>query len=724
MKLKLIHIVFVIATVGSFSCAENASETPRTEQPSQRLLLTAEGVRSIKAQEASSPLIAKAVKHVRIRSERAIESGIEVPMPKDPGGGYTHEKHKSNYQDALFTATWFLLSADEAALDHCKKLLLAYAELYPSLPIHPNSKKQAPGKLFWQVLNEEVALVHFIQAYDAIKHSLSAAEQEQIEDGLIRSMVAYIKDETRKTFNSIHNHGMWAVAGVGMSGIVLEDEELVEQALYGTEKSGEAGFFKQIEMLFSPDGYYSEGPYYQRYALMPLALLAQAMEKSHPEKGVFSFRDSVIVKAIRTTVQMSACNGQFFPLNDAIKSKTIQTPELGYALPLWYAYGGRDPRVISLMEENGSLMLTDALIDLDAKTMEPFSRSTVILSDGPTGESGGIAVLREQGKCTGLTAVLKYGTHGMGHGHYDQLGMLVYDQGNEILSDYGAVRYLNIPQKEGGRYLTENISWGKQTIAHNTLVVDEQTQHAGKVDIADASHPWQVFAQLDENIQAVSAADTTAYPGVTLQRVLALVDIKDLGSLLFDITQARSDAEHSYDLPFHFKGQQIAMEPKSAVYTNELHPLGIDDGYQHLWLKGLSESQANSSVTLLNQDRFYTISTCSDQPYQIAQTSLGANDPDQNLRNESSFICRSSAENQTWVSVIEPHGDYNTIREKTVQAESQVKAMNFSMSSEGNQLQLILELHDGRIYELLANLDLNAGTSSGEQPIQFQLKTQ
>ena len=45
-----------------------------------------------------------------------------------------------------------------------------------------------------------------------------------------------------------------------MTGYVLNDKNFVDQALYGLDKSGNAGFLKQLDNLFSPDGYYEEGP--------------------------------------------------------------------------------------------------------------------------------------------------------------------------------------------------------------------------------------------------------------------------------------------------------------------------------------------------------------------------------------------------------------------------------------------------------------------------------
>ena len=112
-----------------------------------------------------------------------------------------------------------------------------------------------------------------------------------------------------------------------MAGYVLNEQDWVEQALLGLDQSGEAGFLRQLDELFSPDGYYAEGPYYQRYALMPFVLFAQAIEKNEPERGIFKYRDGVLLKAVYATVQQSYA-GRFFPINDAIREKGLNTVEL------------------------------------------------------------------------------------------------------------------------------------------------------------------------------------------------------------------------------------------------------------------------------------------------------------------------------------------------------------------------------------------------------------
>ena len=131
-------------------------------------------------------------------------------------------------------------------------------------------------------------------------------------------MVEFIAIHNKSTFEKIHNHATWAVTGVGMISYVMGDKDMLEKALYGLDKSGKSGFIRQIDQLFSPDGYFEEGPYYQRYSLQPFIMFAQAIENNEPERKIFEYKNGVILKAVTTLLQMSENNGQFFHFNDAL----------------------------------------------------------------------------------------------------------------------------------------------------------------------------------------------------------------------------------------------------------------------------------------------------------------------------------------------------------------------------------------------------------------------
>src|SRR3546814_6858636 len=81
---------------------------------------------------------------------------------------------------------------------------------------------------------------------DLIRDALSAADRKRIDDQVIRPMARFLSDGSPQVINRIHNHATWAAAGVGLSGYLLGDRDLVDKALLGLDKSGKAGFLRQL----------------------------------------------------------------------------------------------------------------------------------------------------------------------------------------------------------------------------------------------------------------------------------------------------------------------------------------------------------------------------------------------------------------------------------------------------------------------------------------------
>jgi hypothetical protein len=653
-----------------------------------------------------------------LKSKAAVDTALaepmDVPVPADAGGGYTHERHKRNSQLMYNAGVLYQLSEDRRYAESVRDMLLAYAHLYPELPLHPKHSTDAknPGKLFWQSLNEAVWLVYTIQAYDLIRPALTDGEAQKIEQGILRPLAKFLSVESPETFNKVHNHGTWLTAGVGMAGYLLDEPEWVEQALLDLDKSGKGGFLRQLNTLFSPDGYYNEGPYYQRYALMPFVTFAKAIENNEPERKIFAYRDGIVLKAIDTTIQLSY-NGHFFPINDAIKDKGIDTAEL--VLGVTIAYGETEnPQLLDIAARQDQVLLTGDGLKvaqaLDAKRQQPYEFKSMAFRDGKDGDEGALVVLRQQ--VDGDQAlVFKPAAQGMGHGHFDKLSWQFYDRGVEIVTDYGAARFLNVEAKNGGRYLPENETFAKQTIAHNTVVVDETSHFGGDLKTGNAKHLELLFFHADDQVKISAAEIDTAYPGVSLKRTLALVNTPK--SFVIDLFDVESGKRHQLDLPLHYNGQLVDTSFDLRGFTDRISALGKDNGYQHLWLKARGKPQSGmAQVTWLNDNgRFYTHSSLADGKTNLLFTELGANDPNFNLRSEKAFIARrDNARKHTFVSVLEPHGEYNPSREFTLQAESQVAGIEHQRS--GNLDLVAISLKNGSIQLLAFNSAKNVSADS------------
>ncbi|AXB79513.1 alginate lyase family protein [Novosphingobium sp. P6W] len=662
------------------------------------VLMDASSLSGIGAKAQAYPLFGEELARVSKNVDAAMKAGISVPVPKDAGGGASHEQHKRNYTALYGAGQLYRMTGERRYADFARDMLLAYAKLYPTLGPHPAASNQAAGRLFWQSLNDSVWLVYGIQGYDAVRDALTPQERQTIDDNVFRKMAQFLSTGSPKVFDRIHNHATWANAGVGMTGYVLRDPDLVEKALKGLDKSGKSGFLRQLDLLFSPDGYYAEGPYYQRYALQPFVIFAAAIEANEPQRRIFAYRDGIVPKAIRTTIQLTY-DGYFFPLNDAMPDKSLRTEELYQAVAIGYGVT-HDPALLSIAQWQKRTVLTpqglEVARDVAAGKARPFPFASMKLRDGPDGDKGGLAILRAGPGDKDQVLVAKNTAQGMGHGHFDKLNWLLYDNGQAIVTDYGAARFLNIEAKDGGRYLPENESWAKQTVAHNTLVVNEASHFGGDAKLADTLAPRQLYFSGEGPTRGSIAEMDGAYAGVTFRRALVQLDIRGLKSpLVVDLLKVKGGKPARYDLPLHFAGHIIntGFPLQSNVTTRPV--LGKTDGYQHLWVDAAGKPGADNGVLAWIEDgRFYSYRVATPGVTMILGES-GANDPRFNLRREPFVIQRlDGATDAAFVSLLEPHGRYDASAETTTGSESAVRG--FTHARQGDVDVVTLTLRDGR----------------------------
>jgi hypothetical protein len=665
---------FAVMSFALIGCAEAPAESLNAVSPS--LDITSHS--GTGSNEASyGALYSTAFEAMRSRIDAKLDAPLNVPIPVDAGGGFTHEQHKRNARDMWDAGLLYEATGDAKYSDHLVRLLDAYAAMYSDLPLHPKQKEQTPGRLFWQSLNEAWWLVHAAKGYDKIRADLDEETRERLEDRVFHPVAEFLSEGQPQTFNKIHNHGTWATAAVGLTGYALDRPDYVEKALLGLDLSGEGGFLRQLDVLFSPDGYYNEGPYYQRYALMPFVLFAQAIEENEPERQIFEQRDGILKKAIYTTIQQNYA-GLFFPINDAIKDKDIATQELLHGVAIAFELTG-DNSVLSIAEAQGRVVPTKSgravSTAISNGNSQPFAYRSMRLSDGQNGDQGALDILRESDDPNGLVAVAKNTSQGLGHGHFDKMGLLVFDRGYEILRDYGAARFLNIEAKYGGHYLPENNAYAKQTIAHNALVVDRTSHFDGRTSEGNKHAPSLGAFVTSDALTATSASIDTAYPGVTLTRHVALIRDPALEApILIDLMSAEGEATHDFDLPFHYNGQLIETNYTVNADTQDRDPLGESNGYQYLWKVGEAElDEALAQTTIILDRRFYTLTSAVPEGTDLILAELGANDPNFNLRREPALILRGKGQSFDVATVFEPHGEYNPTDEFTLASRSQIK---------------------------------------------------
>ena len=196
-----------------------------------KLILTKAGVETIRQNLGQVPLFDSSVETAKQLVDIEMAMGIDTPIPIDYSGGYTHERHKKNFVIAQKAGALYQILQDDKYAEYVRDMLFQYEAMYKDLPVHPKPRSYARGKLFWQCLNDSNWLLYMAQAYDSIYNFLSEEERQKLNQNLFRPFADFISIGNPQFYNRIHNHSTWGNAAVGMIGLVMDDQELIDRAL-------------------------------------------------------------------------------------------------------------------------------------------------------------------------------------------------------------------------------------------------------------------------------------------------------------------------------------------------------------------------------------------------------------------------------------------------------------------------------------------------------------
>ena len=416
-------------------------------------------------------------------------------------------------QSAMSLAVLWRLEGNHGHLAQATAILMGYAERYPDFLTGIQSVPN-PGVATYTTLDESAWVLPLSWAFDLIRDSLAAKEVENITDRLLTLAAGHL---VRHHFHDIHNFSCWHNAAIGTLGLVLNRQDLIEFAIHG-----EFGFDAQLRDGVLTDGLWYEGSFsYHFFALT--AFLALAKAACHTPE--LDLRDRLALRAmLHAPIRCEYPDGSLPATNDCWYFTSL-TGECCHGVPpaaafyeIGYAWYGDAPfaQVLHRAYGHGPRDNLDALLfgkdTIPATEMESLPSAHLA--------SSGYAILRSPAPATledGSPAefgmgveeqrylLLKYGPHGGGHGHPDKLSQVLYDHGRRLSPDLGTPGY----------GLDEVETWYRQTLSHNTVMIDGLTQlpatgninnfrGEGEFQVADAAVSW----------------DEGAYEGVTMRRVL------------------------------------------------------------------------------------------------------------------------------------------------------------------------------------------------------------
>ena len=469
-----------------------------------------------------------------------------------------------------------------AYADRAREILLAYASFYETLERHDRhgKDKRPGGRLYAQTLDEAVILCRICMGYDMVHDApcFSAEDHKTIEDHFLRPVVANIQTNP----SGISNWQSWHNAGVGCAGFLLRDTELVDWAVNDPRN----GFLMQMDKSVLDNGMWYEGaPAYHWYALSAHVYLMEAAARS----GMDLYGLPIVKRLFEGPFEQLYPDGTFPAIQDSNRS-SIASARYFYDVA-YRRYGDED--FLGLVGNRDS---TWALL-WGVDTVPEVSGTSLALATSNS-ESQGLAVLRDKDNTIAL--FFDYGKKHGGHIHAAKLGMILFAHGDERVVDPGRLPYGNPIHGQ----------WYKQTIAHNTVVMNEQSQgHAPAELVAFGSN---------DRFSVVRATCEGAYPGVVLGRTLLLH-----GNVIIDVFRVTSENEASFDFPLHLRAELIGLPEGISVEIPADTP-----GYMHFkdyarLTDGVSEFVADCGqgkrihVTLLDESDVYSAKGFGASPQEL-----------------------------------------------------------------------------------------------------------
>lgn len=574
--------VFVHAPPVTNSIAPRVQLPPRAvkgEHPS--LLLTKPEVPELRAALQKSER-GKAALETLINVANAAANAVpNFPDPKGPGaqlndrGDDLAKQHDQISKNAGTLGMAYTLTGDAKYAKRAAEILLGYAERYESYPEHKGANKSDTGKVMAQRLSEAMWLIPLIESYDYIYDSgaLNAADRQKIETGLIRPAISFIwrKEPAVEVAERDKKAPDWRTAmpelGNGkpvgnwlnfynsatmLAGSVLGDQNMMDIAA--------ANYRALLRQGIGSDGMWGEGAIgYQMFAITAMVTGFEAAARQGID--LWSFDNSRLKMLFDSPLRYAYPDGSAPGINDSGRTRFGDWSTMVYD----YAYlRYQDPAYAFLTNASPRQLQISSAVYFPTRIYDTLPEPQTATYPSTVFENLGYAILRQPN----LFALMDYGQHGGVHGHLDKLNLILFGQGeggkgDELGGEPMFHRYEDALHDE----------WTKETVAHNSMAVDESAQMpaTGKLVLFEDAGPVKVMR-----------AEAAAYPGALSDRTVVVTP-----DAVIDLYHGRSTFKRTWDRTFRYQGTLRDFPATNAG------PLGKSDGYQHLQVAARQPADKN-----------------------------------------------------------------------------------------------------------------------------------
>ena len=287
----------------------------------------------------------------------------------------------------------------------------------------------------------------------------------------------------------------------------------------------------------------------------------------------------------RWAVEMTCLDGFVPAIGDAGSGESSYVQLSRSALRAAFARTG-DPFVGELLRRHGEGFDTFESLFEEVPVPSPSREGAAELKRISTAShlmgGYGLALLRSGRGAERSAVSLYYGRAATEHGHFDRLNVEIFGYGRKLITDLGYPEHA----AEG----EPPAVWTKNTVCHNTVVVDERrqdTQAPGRLTLFTSSDGL--------NLVEVDAPDT--YHHVSeYRRTVALVELAPDARYVLDLFRVAGGDRHDYGIhgfhgEFGTEGVELSAPQTEGTLAGEDVPYGAiydDEGLQDFERKGRS----------------------------------------------------------------------------------------------------------------------------------------
>jgi len=512
------------------------------------------------------------------KDKTALEYDETKPFEhKCPKCGEIYKDHKFNaawatqYNNSL---GWYMhwlgiiyqITGDEKYAKAAREIVVKFAELY--LQFTDQNNILGPARVFNYTLGEAIWGVEMAKGYDFVYNSPCFSVEDH---KLIKEKFFYPLAEIVQKFpESVSNRQLAYNNAVAAVGFLYNDRRLIDIAL-----DGKYGYKYQLRVGMSRDGFWSEGSGYHYFALLLFCHFAEMARHNgidyynmkiagHSLKQMFDAPFNVVCPDYEFPGIRDGGGASFLNRSQWYETGYARYKDAKYAQLINYA---------AKVNKRPRSSVFFFVYDMDL----PQTEGGVYPENSYNLEENGLALLRDKVGDDRKFVYFDYGIVGGEHGHPDRLSIGYYSKGKNWLVD---------PRNEN--YAFANLqTWYRQTIAHNTMVINETKQAWG--------NGYCNFFGETAGLKVASGSNDKIYNGVNMTRTILLI-----GDYFIDLFDAQAPEARTYDLPYHsfgtlsVKGVELEKQPLDIFG----HKPGIQ-GYDQL--TEVAKGETDNDLTAIFQ---------------------------------------------------------------------------------------------------------------------------